>query len=78
MYLWHGSDVDAIEQTVDTGFDVAHANMETNHYGAGLYVASDPRLAHFFCREARQCLGAQYQLILARVGQCFLVQFHVV
>ena len=35
MYLWHGPDLDAIEQAVAIGFDLAHANMESNHYGAG-------------------------------------------
>ena len=44
MYLWHGTD--AIDQTVNSGFNLAQTNMEFNMYGA--------------CREALQEISLCY------------------
>ena len=35
LWCWHGSD--NIEEECELGFDVAHANLQHNVYGAGTY-----------------------------------------
>ena len=70
LWLWHGSD--AVDHEVHHGFQISHANMEFNLYGAGHYFSPDPRLAHYFIREARGKPDCTCRLILARVvvGWC--------
>ena len=69
-YLWHGSD--SVDAEATNGFDIAHANLDFNMYGAGVYFASDPRLSHYFIRENRNRPHARCKQILARVvvGWC--------
>ena len=57
---------------IDGGFSSGHVNLSFNKYGAGVYFSRDPRLAHFFLRQARQDDHAECKIILCRVvvGWC--------
>ena len=51
-WLFHGTD--RLDEVLRSGFSSGHVNVSFNKYGAGVYFSRDPRLAHFFLRQARQ------------------------
>lgn len=67
-WLWHGTDAKTLGMLLMDGFKTAYSSMTFNVYGAGLYFAPDPRLAHYFVRGQRGQRGQVIQLILARVA----------
>ena len=71
--LWHGTD--ATRDVLKSDFSSSHVNMKFNKYGAGVYVARDPRRAHYFIRESRYYQhNAEIQIVLSRIvlGWCLV------
>jgi hypothetical protein len=53
-WLWHGiRDPKAIAEVLKSGYQVQHASLDFNFYGAGNYFASDARLANWFAQGLR-------------------------
>lgn len=67
-WLWHGTSAGTLGFVLRGGFKTAHSSMEYNVYGAGLYFAPDPRLAHFFVEENRGKKAVVYKVMLVRVA----------
>eukprot|EP00935_MAST-01C_sp_MAST-1C-sp1_P002831 g2831.t1 len=64
MYLWHGTDADAVASIVKEGFKLPKVS-EKQTYGPGVYFAENICKANQYCTSMDQ--GKSYVLILARV-----------
>ena len=66
MYLWHGvGDNAALKGITAEGFKTRRGRMGYCHYGAGIYFATDPKLAHYFTSTSEE--PGERRMILLRV-----------
>ena len=54
---------DATTEVLKNGF----SSSPVNKYGAGVYFARDPRLAHRFIRDSRYQQNAEIQIVPSRI-----------
>jgi hypothetical protein len=75
-WLFYGDD--HTEEILQNDFASSSVNLQLNNYGAGVYFARDPRLAHALVREVRRQSDAEFKILLCRVVVGWCERKHVV